>query len=87
MVPLSFLERRKTARGDALIPLYLFASCLFDACRIRTFAHVHAVHHSAFFPVAIATVLIKGLMLVIENTSGIPVSVLVRCTCGCGSAG
>ncbi|PWN46197.1 P-loop containing nucleoside triphosphate hydrolase protein [Ceraceosorus guamensis] len=71
-IPLSYLERRKTARGDALLPLYLFGSCLFDACRIRTFAHVDVVHNSAFFALSIATVVVKGFMLIIENTSGIP---------------
>jgi hypothetical protein len=67
------LERRKTARGTAWLPVWLFASCLFDASRVRTFSRVPAIESSPLFALAIVGLICKAGMLAAENTSGVPV--------------
>lgn len=66
------LERRKTARGTAWLPAWLFASCLFEASRVRTFSRVPAIEGSPFFALTIVGLLCKAGMLAAENTSGVP---------------
>lgn len=70
-IPLSVAERRKTRGGNMVLPLWLLLTLLFDACRIRTFNAIPAIHHSSFFPVYITTFACKALMLTVENAKGI----------------
>lgn len=78
-VPTSYLERKKTTGGGWLLPVYLFATCLTDACRVRTLFSVASsslTHHgaiSAFARLSATLLVIKALMLATENTAGVEV--------------
>ncbi|PWN49672.1 hypothetical protein IE53DRAFT_388080 [Violaceomyces palustris] len=71
LVPVSFLERRRTRGGPLIIPLWAFSSLLCDAARIRTFTSVPEVHRSSFFGIFVASFAVKACILATENTSGI----------------
>ncbi|TKY87161.1 hypothetical protein EX895_003838 [Sporisorium graminicola] len=70
-IPLSVAERRKTRGGNMMLPLWLFSSLLFDACRIRTFNAIPAIRHSSFFYVYVIAFACQAMMLTVENAKGI----------------
>ncbi|CDS82194.1 related to ABC transporter [Sporisorium scitamineum] len=70
-IPLSVAERRKTRGGNMVLPLWLFCSLLFDACRIRTFNAIPTIRHSSFFYVYVVAFACQALILTVENAKGI----------------
>ncbi len=70
-IPLAVAERRKTRGGNMLLPLWLLLNLFFNACRIRTFNAIPAIHHTAFFYVYIITFACQAMMLTVENAKGI----------------
>ncbi|CBQ71978.1 related to ABC transporter [Sporisorium reilianum SRZ2] len=70
-IPLSVAERRKTRGGNMVLPLWLFCSLLFDACRVRTFNAIPAIRHSSFFYIYVIAFACQALMLTVENAKGI----------------
>ncbi|TKY91063.1 hypothetical protein EX895_001062 [Sporisorium graminicola] len=70
-IPLSIAERRKTRGGNMVLPLWIFCSLLFNACRIRTFDAIPVIRHSSFFYVCVVAFGCQTLMLTVENTKGI----------------
>ncbi|KAJ9478154.1 putative Metal resistance protein YCF1 (putative) [Pseudozyma hubeiensis] len=70
-IPLSVAERRKTRGGNMVLPLWLLASLLFDACRIRTFNAIPAIRQSSFFCVYVVAFSCQALMLTVENATSI----------------
>lgn len=70
MVPLTFLERRKTKGGSSFLPLYLFATLLFDFQRSRTFSSIPVLRTSSLFPLFVTSIIVKGIFFILENSKG-----------------
>ncbi|GAC94763.1 ABC multidrug transporter [Pseudozyma hubeiensis SY62] len=71
-VPLSVAERKKTRGGSMLLPLWLLVSLLFNASRIRTFNAVPAIRSSPIFTIDLVSFSCLGILLTLENASGLP---------------
>ncbi|UZJ52796.1 hypothetical protein CBS101457_002116 [Exobasidium rhododendri] len=71
IIPLSYMDRLRRPSGSALLPLYLFAASLIDACRVRTYLGVPILRHSSYGRLTIAVLTLKILMLAAENTTGV----------------
>ena len=73
-IPLTILCRARLAHGSYVPALYLFIVVLVESCRLRTYHHIQILRESAFFDVSVSLIILKGLMLFVENTSGVQVT-------------
>jgi ABC-type multidrug transport system fused ATPase/permease subunit len=71
LVPTTVVCRQKLPNSSAILPLYLCATVLLDACRLRSYTIIMAEIPRSFFALNLAAIVVKCVSLIAENTSGI----------------